>query len=99
MPRRGQRSRFGLAIADDEIGIVEYRPKRVAERITQLAALVDRARALRRCVAWNSSGKRELNKEFPKSGLVLADIGIDFAVSALEICVAHDGPPCPGPQT
>src|SRR5271169_4807549 len=63
----------------------------MAERITQLAALVDRARALRRCVAGNSSGKRELNKELPKAGLVLADIRIDLAVSALEISVANDG--------
>ena len=95
MPRRGQRSGFRLAVADDagddEIGIVEHRPERMAERIAQLAALVDRARALRRCVAGNSSGKRKLNKELPKPGLILADVGIDLAVSALEIGVAHDG--------
>ena len=95
MPRRGQWSGFSLAVADDagnnEIGIVKHRPERMAERITQLAALVDRARALRRCVAGNSSGKRKLNKELPKPGLILADVGIDLAVSALEIRVAHDG--------
>ncbi len=95
MPRRGQRPGFRLAIADDagddEIGIVEHRPERMAERIAQLSALVDRARALRRCVAGNSSGKRKLNKELPKPGFILADVGIDLAVSALEVCVAYDG--------
>ena len=95
MPRRGQRSGFRLAVADDagddEIGIVEHRPERMAERIAQLAALVDRARALRRCVAGNSSGKRKLKKELPQPGLILADVGIDLAVSALEVSVAHDG--------
>ena len=95
MPRRGQRTGLRLAVADDagddEIGIVEHRPERMAERIAQLAALVDRARALRRRVAGNSSGKRKLNEELPKPGLILADVGIDLAVSALEISVAHDG--------
>src|SRR5450759_2042073 len=94
MPRRGQRSGFRLAIADDagdnEIGIVEHRPERMAERVAQLAALMDRARTLRRCVAGHASRKRELNKELPKPRLVLADVGIDLAVSALEIRVADN---------
>src|SRR5512135_1018943 len=63
----------------------------MAELIAQLAALVDRARALRRCVAGNSSRKRKLNKELSKPGFILADVGIDLAVSALEVSVAHDG--------
>jgi len=101
MPRGGQRSGFRLTVADDagddEIGMVVHRPERMAERIAQLAALVDRARALRRCVAGNSSGERKLNKEFPQSGLILADVGIDLAVRAFEIRVATTaGPPCPG---
>ena len=51
VPARRERPRLRLAVADDarddEIGIVEHRAERVAERITQLAALMDRARALR----------------------------------------------------
>src|SRR5664279_2565783 len=43
----------------------------MAERIAQFAALVDRARTLRRCVARNSSGKRKLNEEFSEPGLIL----------------------------
>ena len=45
MPRRSQWSGFRLTVADDagndEIGIVEHRTERMAERIAQLAALVD----------------------------------------------------------
>jgi len=76
---------------DDELGIVEHGPERVAERIAQLAALVDRARALRRCVAGNTSGKRELKKKLLQPDLVLADDGIDLAVRSLQIRVGHDG--------
>src|ERR1039458_5680352 len=72
-------------------GVRSHRPERMAERIAQLAAFVDRAWALRRCMAGNSSGKRELNKELPEPGFILADVGIDLAVSALQVCVTHDG--------
>src|ERR1019366_9081118 len=68
-----------------------HSPERMAERIAQLAAFVDRAWALWRCVAGDSSGKRKLNKELSQPGLILADVGIDLAVSALEVSVAHDG--------
>jgi hypothetical protein len=61
---------FRLAItddaSDDEIGIVEHRSERMAQRIAQFAALVNRAWTLRRSVAGNSSGKRKLDKELPK---------------------------------
>src|ERR1700682_5359292 len=47
MPCGGQRTRLRFAVADDtghdEIGIVEHGAERMAERITQLAALVNRA--------------------------------------------------------
>ncbi len=95
MPGRGQRPGLRLAVADDagddQIGIVEHRPERMAERIAQLAAFVDRARALRRGVAGNSAGKRKLDEQLPQPGLILTDVGIDLAVGALEIGVAHDG--------
>src|SRR5438552_655122 len=94
MPRGGQRSGFRLAIADDagdgEIGIVEHRSECVTERIAQFAALMDRARALWRCMAGNSSWKRKLNEELAQPGLIGADVWIDLAVGALEISVGHD---------
>ena len=97
MPCRGERTGLRFAVADDagddEIGIVEHRAERVAERIAQLAALMDRARALRRRVARNPAGKRKLREELPQPRLVLADIGIDLAVRALQISVAHDRRP------
>ena len=95
MPGGGQRSGFRLAVADDagddEIGIIQHGPERMAERIAQLAPLVDRAGALRRGVAGNSAGKGELEEELSQPGLVLADVGIDLAVGAFEVGVAHDG--------
>ena len=36
-------------------------------------------------------GKRELLEELLQPGLILADVGIDLAVSAFEIRVANDG--------
>ena len=95
VPCGGERPGLRLAVADDagddEIGIVEHGSERMAERIAQLAALVDRARALRRRVAGDASGKRELEEQLSQPGFVLADVGIDLAVGALEIGVAHDG--------
>src|SRR5271157_1628133 len=48
---------------------------------------MDRTRALRRGVAGNSAGKRELQKELAQAGLILADVRIDLAVSALQVRV------------
>ena len=66
MPRRGQRSRFRLAVTDDagdnQLRIVEYGAERMAERIAQLAAFVNRARTFRRGVAGNATGKRKLKE-------------------------------------
>src|ERR1035438_8267766 len=62
----------------------------MAERVAQFTALVNRARAVRRRVAGYSSGKRKLKKELSQPGLILADVGIDLAVSAFEVSIAHD---------
>src|ERR1035441_7633685 len=92
MPRSGHLSGVRLAIAHhaghDETGIVEHRAERMAQRIAQLATLVDGARTLRRCVAGNSSGKGKLREQLPKAGLILTDVGINLAVSALQVGVA-----------
>ena len=49
MPRGGQRAGLRLAVADDagddQIGVVERGAEGVAERVAELAAFVDRARA------------------------------------------------------
>ena len=97
LPRRGQRPRFSLAIADDagdvEIGIIEDCPEGMAERVPQLAAFVDRTWAFRRGMAGNAAGKRKLQKQFSEPGLILTDIRVDLAVGTFEIGVAYDGRP------
>src|SRR5262249_43338212 len=54
VPAGRQRPRLGLAVAnhagDDQVGVVERRPERVAEGVAQLAALVEAAGRLRRDV-------------------------------------------------
>lgn len=93
MPRRGQRAGLGLAVADhagdDQVGIIERRAIGMDQRIAELAALADRARRLRRGVAGNATGKRELPAQLLDARGVAADVGIDLAVAALEIGVRH----------
>jgi len=97
VPARGQRAGLRLAIADhaghEQVGIVERRAERVRQRITQLAALVNRARRLRRDVARNAAREGELFEQPPHPVLVLGDVGIDFAVGAFQVGVRHQ----PGP--
>src|ERR1035437_3422519 len=61
----------------------------MAERIAQLAALVDRSWTFRRSVAGNPTRKRKLRKELLEAGLILADIGIDLAVGAFEVGIGN----------
>src|SRR5205823_6464510 len=88
VPAGRERSRFGLAVADDardeQIGVVESRAERMRERIAELAALVDRARRLGRNMARDPAGKRELPEEGAQSVLVAADVRIDLAVRPFE---------------
>ena len=67
MPARRQRSGLRLAVADDagddQIGIVEGRAVGMREGIAEFAAFMDRARRLRRDVARDAAGERELREE------------------------------------
>jgi len=91
VPARRHRAGFGLAVADhagdDQVRIVEGRAVGVRHRIAELAALVDGARRLRRNVARNAAGERELGEEALHPLLVLRHVGIDLAVGALQIGV------------
>ena len=84
---------LGLAVADDaeddEVRVVERRPVGVAERVAELAALVDAARRLGRHVAADAARERELAEQGGHPGLVAGDVRIDLAVGALEIGVGH----------
>src|SRR5271163_329952 len=97
LPRGRQWTRFRLPVADnagdDQIGIVEHGSKGMAERVTQLATLVNRARRRRRDMAGNSAGKRKLLEQLFQPGFVLADVRIDLTVGAFEVSVAYERRP------
>ena len=61
MPRGRQRPGFRFAITDhtgdDEAGIIEDRAERMAERLAEFAAFVNRAGTFGRRVAGDASGK------------------------------------------
>ena len=91
LPGGRQGARFGLAVADDagddETRIVERGAEGVAERISEFAALVNGAGRRRGDMARNAARKGELLEQPFHPGFVLADVGIDLAVAALEIGV------------
>ena len=93
MPSGRERAGLGLAVPDnashDQAGIVERGAEGVAERIAELAALVDRAGGCRRDVARNAAGERELGEELLHPRLVPADVGVYLAVAPFEIGVRH----------
>ena len=97
MPARGQRSGLGFAVADDagddQIGIVEGRAIGVREGVAELAAFVDRAGRLRRHVAGDAAGERELGEEPLHALFVRGDVRIDLAVGSLEIGVRDQARP------
>ena len=93
-PSAFERRRFRLAVADhardDEIGIIKRRAERMHQRITELAAFVDRTGHVRTGVTGHSARRRELAKQQAHALGVLGDSRIDLRVGALEIGVRHD---------
>ena len=91
VPARGQWAGFGFAIADhasgDEIRSVEHRPVRVRQRVTQLAAFMNRAWRFRRDMAGDAAREGELFEQPLHAFLVLRNVRIDFAVGAFQISV------------
>ena len=75
VPAGGKRASLGLAVAhdagDDQVGVVEGCAERVDEGISELAALVDRARDLGRDMARDPARERELAEQRPEPGFVL----------------------------
>ena len=59
------------------------------QRVAEFAAFMDRAWRLRRGVAGNPAGKGKLPEQFAQAVSVAADVGIDLAVTALEIGIRH----------
>ena len=78
VPARRERPGLGLAVADHaghhEVGVVERGSVGVHQRISQFAALVDRAGCLRRHVAGDPAGERELPEQPAQAVDVAADL-------------------------
>jgi hypothetical protein len=94
VPPGGERAGLRLAVSDDacddQIGVVERRAVRVGQRITELAALVDRARRLGRDVARNAAREAELFEQLLHPVFVLLDVRVDLAVGPFEIGMRHE---------
>ena len=88
LPRSRKRTGLGLAVAHHGHGqqarVVHDGTVGVAERVAELAALVDGARRLGRKVARDATGVGELAEELLQAGLVIGDVGADLTVGAIE---------------
>ena len=97
VPAGRQRPGLRLSIADHagdhEVRVVEGRAIGMAERIAELASLMDAARRLGRHVAGNPAGEAELLEQPPHAVGVLADVRVDLAVGAFEIGVGDQRRP------
>src|ERR1700730_4515597 len=94
MPTGGQRPCLRFAVAhnatDQQIWIVERCAVGMRNRVSQLAALVNRTGSFRSHMAGNSTRERKLLKQFSQSILVLRNTWIDFAVSPFQISVSNE---------
>src|SRR6516165_11293157 len=88
MPARRQRSSFRFAVTDDagndQIGVVERRSVGVRDGIAEFAALVYRTGRLRRHMARDAAGERELGEQALHALFVARDVRINLTVGSLE---------------
>ena len=88
VPARRERPRLRLAVADhagdQQVGVVEGSAVGVAERVAELAALVDRAGRLGCDVAGNATRERELTEQLLHALGVAGDRRPELGVGALE---------------
>ena len=102
VPGSGQRSGFGLAVADDgrddQVGIVEGRAAGVRQHVAEFAAFMNRARRFGSAVTADAARKGKLLEELPQSAHIFALVGVDLRVGALQIDRAeHAGSTMPRP--
>ena len=95
VPARCQSAGLGLPVADDtgddEVGVVERRPVRMCEPVTELAPFVDRARRLRSGVARDPPGEGELPEQTGHTPGVSRHVGVQLAVGPFQPRVGHHG--------
>ena len=88
LPGSRKRTGLGLAVAHHGHGqqtrVVHDSTVGVAERVAELAALVDGAGRLGRKVARDAAGIRELAEELLQAGLVIGDVGANLTVGTIE---------------
>ena len=88
LPRGRQRRGLGLAIAHHRHGeqarIVHHRAECMAQRVAELAALVDGTGGLGREMARDAARVRELAEELLEARLIIRDVGADLTVGAVE---------------
>ncbi len=88
MPARRQRARLCLAVTDDrgdhEVGVVERGTEGVADRVAELATLVDGPWRLRCDVARDAPGEGELLEQPLHAGLVAGHVRVDLGVGAVQ---------------
>ena len=93
LPAGGQRASLGFAVAhgagNDQIGVIEGCAEGMGDGVTQLAALVDGTRCFGGNVGGDAAGERELLEQFLHALFVTADVGVDFAVGAVQIGVGN----------
>ncbi len=89
MPRGRERAGLRLAVADrhrdQKVRIVEGGAEGMRDRVTQLAALVNGSRRLGRAVRADAARERELLEEGAHAFFILAFVGVDLGVGALQI--------------
>src|SRR5262245_31390665 len=89
MPRGRERPRLGLAVAhndgDQQGRIVESGAERLGDAVSAPGAFVDRSGRLRRAVAADAAGEREVLEKGAHALDVLGLGRVDLGVRALEI--------------
>jgi len=94
LPRGGQGAGLGFAVAHNhggnQVGVVKHSAESVGNGVAQLAALVDGAGGLGGAVAGNATGEGELLEHLLHALFVLADVGVDLAVAAVQIGVGNE---------
>jgi hypothetical protein len=94
MPRRREGSCLRFTVPhhhrDEEIGVIEGRSERVRDAVAELTTLVDGARRLRRAVAADAAGERELLEERGHPLLVFTLVRVNLRVRAFEVDRCQD---------
>ena len=94
MPRRSERTGLGFSVTDhhryQQVGIVESRAEGMRHAVAEFAALMNGTRRLRRAMAADAAGKREVMEEALQARQILAFLWIDLAVRAFQIDGSED---------